>query len=138
MRLSRGFTLIELMITVAIVAILAAVALPSYNDYVRRGQATDAVAQLGAYRVRMETFYQDNRNYGADPACGVAVPTSPRFTFTCTTANSGQSYILQAAGSTGAVIGSTYRIDQTGAASTTLFKTKVVAKNCWLLRGSEC
>lgn len=138
MRLSRGFTLIELMITVAIVAILAGIALPQYNNYVRRGQATDGVAQLGAYRLRMETYFQDNRNYGTDPVCGVPAPISPRFTYSCVASNSGQAYAITATGSSGAVLGSTYRLDHTNQQSTSSFKGASVSKGCWLLRGDEC
>ena len=54
MKRSRGFTLIELMITVAIIAILAAVAIPSYGEYVRRGRVTEAVRALSGMRVKME------------------------------------------------------------------------------------
>jgi len=69
-----GFTLIELMVVVAIVAILAAVALPAYNDYVTRSKLTDAVTGLSDFRVRMEQFYQDNRRYdgGGLGGCGAA------------------------------------------------------------------
>ncbi len=62
----RGFTLIELMIIVAIVSILAAVALPAYGDYVRRGQLPEAFAGMSDLRVKMEQYYQDNRNYGTN------------------------------------------------------------------------
>ena len=103
MRTARGFTLLELMITVAIVAILAAVALPTYRDYVRRGKLTEAHAALGAQRVRMEQFYQDMRTYtGACDAGTVAtVSDTPHFTVTCDIDGGGQAYTLHAAGSSG-------------------------------------
>lgn len=136
---SRGFTLIELMITVAIVAILAAVAVPAYNDYIRRGYITDAVTTLGTHRVRMEQYYQDNRNYGSTgTTCGLTVPTNARYTYTCTMVAGGQSYSLSATGATGLVVGYDYSINQTGAQSTTKYKGATVTKSCWVIRGSEC
>ena len=59
----RGFTLIELMITVAIVAILAAVAYPSYTEYVRKARRADARAALLATAQAMERFYTENMTY---------------------------------------------------------------------------
>lgn len=47
----KGFTLIELIITVAIVGILASIAIPSYQNYVARAQTAEALALLGALKV---------------------------------------------------------------------------------------
>jgi type IV pilus assembly protein PilE len=86
---SKGFTLIELMIVVAIVAILTTIAYPNYRDYVIRGQLVDATQGLAAVRANMERYYQDNRSYIAVPPfpvpCGGAAPaiTAGRFTITC-------------------------------------------------------
>src|SRR2546425_8114960 len=75
MQRPTGFTLIELMVAVAIVAILAAVALPNYTDYVRRGKIQEATSALLAMRVKTEQYFQDNRQY---PTGGcVALPAVP-------------------------------------------------------------
>ena len=59
----RGFTLIELMIGVAIMGILVAVAYPSYRDYVIRGQLVDATTALATFRADMERHFQDSRTF---------------------------------------------------------------------------
>ena len=58
-----GFTLIELMITVAILAIIAAVAIPSYTSYVDRGKRAEARAALLDIAARQERYYSNNRKY---------------------------------------------------------------------------
>ena len=60
---ARGFTLIEVMIVVAIVAVLAAIALPNYADYVKRGKIIEATSALSDLRTRYEQYYLDNRTY---------------------------------------------------------------------------
>jgi type IV pilus assembly protein PilE len=61
-----GFTLIELMITVAIIAILAAIAMPSYQDYLRKGRRADAQSFMQEVVARQQHFLLDRRAYGTD------------------------------------------------------------------------
>ena len=60
---SSGFTLVELMITVAIVGVLAAIAYPSYIEYVKRGRRAELTAQMLAASQFMERYYTENREY---------------------------------------------------------------------------
>lgn len=91
MQHTKGFTLLELMITVAVIAILAGIALPSYSDYVLRSKFAEATGNLADLRVKMEQYYADNRRYNGAAAgvCGIPggiVPTAADaryFTYIC-------------------------------------------------------
>ena len=65
----RGFTLVELMVTVAIVGILSAVALPAYNSYLKRSRVPAALDALSSYLTRMEQRFQDSGTYANGAAC---------------------------------------------------------------------
>jgi len=65
---TKGFTLIELMIVVAIIAIIAAFAVPAYNDYVTRSKRADGKAALLAMQLQQEKFRANNPTYGATAA----------------------------------------------------------------------
>jgi type IV pilus assembly protein PilE len=120
----QGFTLIELMIVVAIIGVLVAVALPAYRDYVIRGSVTDAVTGLTNVRADMERYYQDYRTYqavgtSASPPC-LTSQTVGRFTISCTAGNlSGTTYLITATGS-GNVSGFSYTINQADAKGTAI------------------
>src|ERR1700680_4841397 len=60
---ARGFTLLQVMIVVLIVGILAAIALPNYADYVRRGKIIEATQRLSEARTKLEQWFLDNRTY---------------------------------------------------------------------------
>jgi len=62
----HGFTLIELMIAVAIVGILAAIVLPNYTEYVKRASRAEAVAALLDAANKQEQYFVDNREYTTD------------------------------------------------------------------------
>lgn len=149
---NRGFTLIELLIALVVIAILTRVAYPSYTDHVMRAKMTEATSNLGALRVNLEQYYQDNRKYNGAAAgvCGVAMPTADikYFTFTCASSSASgagdQSYIITAAGSAGGMQGFVYTIDQNNSKTTTIASPADTTKwgtgdgTCWVTRAKSC
>lgn len=138
-RKARGFTLIELMITVAIIAVLAAIGYPSYVEYVRRGRMVEAQGELATLRVRLEQYYQDNRNYGSTAsACGVSMPGLATFAFSCSwgPGATSQSFVAQATG-TGAMEGYVFTVDDANTRRTTRFEGSPATASCWLKKRSE-
>jgi type IV pilus assembly protein PilE len=146
MRSQQGFTLVELLITVVVVAILAAVALPSYTDYVKRGKIQEATTNLLTMRTKLEQYYQDNRRYDGACAAGTVAPlpaNQKNFTIACTFATSpSQTYTVTATG-VNDMTGFVYTIDQANVRKTTNVPDPVWASstpvNCWVTKkGGQC
>lgn len=131
----RGFTLVELMITVAIIAILGAVAVPQYTDYVTRGRIPDATSGLSTKQVLMEQYFQDNRTYVGAPACTADTTTSKYYTFSCTAGSvSATAYSLTAIGRS-SMTGFTYSVNQAGAKATPAVPTGwTTSTTCWVVK----
>lgn len=134
----EGFTIIEVMIVIAVVALLAAIALPSYRDYILRGKLVEAHSALSDYRVQMEQFYQDNRRYdgGGLGGCGAAAPTSKYFTFTCAPgAAPAQTYTATATGiAAQGTSGFVFTINEANARATTV--SAPASTNGWSSNGA--
>ena len=125
-----GFTLLELMIVVGLIAVLASIAMPAYTDYVTRSKIADATSALAQGQVAMEQYFQDNRTYAGGP-CPAA---TPYFGFGC--AADANTFTITATGtSTGGTSGFVYTIDQAGAKATTGVASGWTSNaSCWVTR----
>ncbi len=121
--LQGGFNLIELLVTIVIVSILAAVAVPSYTSYAVRSHRTIAKAALSELAVRQEAFYADRKTYAAT-LTQLGLAADPAFL------NSGKEYVPTA---TDAL----YQVS-VSAASATGFTLTAAPLNSQLARDADC
>jgi len=155
MRRHSGFTLIEAMITVAIIAILAGIALPAYNNYIVRAELQEATSNLLAMRTKLELYFQDNRTYVGACAAGTVAPLPPAasggdppgtlkyVTISCPAANlTATTYLVQADGR-GDMVGLTLTINEANQRNTVSvpagWGTPSAGGNCWVTKKTgEC
>lgn len=125
---NRGFSLIEVMVVVAILSILASIALPAYSEYVTRGKIPDATSSLAVKRAQLENFFDNNRTYaGFDCTTGATV----NFDFSCSVQDA-SSYTVQATGK-GTMAGFVFTIDQSNQKATTGVPSGWTTNaNCWV------
>lgn len=134
-RREAGFTLIEILIAIALIGILSAVAIPSYSSYVLRGRLTEAFTTLAAVQPRAEEFWSNNRTY-----VGLPVPaSSANFDYALDAATSASSYKITATGK-GSAASFVFTIDQNGNRATTGVPSGWTSStSCWVDRkGGQC
>ena len=141
---SRGFTLIEALITVALISILSSYAYSNYKEQVIRGKLMDATRGLTEAQMRLEQRFQDARSYAnyaaadcspVNPAFGAIIQPSQYFSFECTTADA--SYTITARGkTTGGMAGYSFSVDQDRQKSS-LFPGMTAAQPCWISKSGQ-
>jgi prepilin-type N-terminal cleavage/methylation domain-containing protein len=136
----RGFTLLELMVTVAIIGILASIAIPYYFGYVQRSRIIEATTALGDMRSQMEKFYMDNRTYLSGGNCAVNtymtaynLVASNKFSLKAAAPCTATTYTLEADG-IGPMVNFVYTINQQNIKVTVNTAWGVTSGNCWVSR----
>jgi prepilin-type N-terminal cleavage/methylation domain-containing protein len=125
----QGYTLLELMIVVAIIGIIGSIAVPSYTDYIEKGRATEATATLANLRIQMEQCYQDVRDYTQCAAFCTPASGDVFFSYSCTPAATADTYTLSAAG-VGNMSSFSFSVDE-GNNKNSVFSGTTGA-GCWL------
>jgi type IV pilus assembly protein PilE len=136
-----GFTLMEVMITVGIVAILAAIALPFYNETVQRSKLIDATVKLGDHRAQLEKWFLDQRTFQSIPpagtACGIPNPTpGTNDAFAVTAECNPTTYLITATGrpAYGMSASFVYTIDQANVRTSAGPTGWTSGAGCWAVR----
>jgi len=139
--ISKGFTLIELMIVVAIIGILAAVAYPSYTEYVRRTHRAEIASLLLEQTQALERHYSRTGQYtnvaaaGGNAAVNLSISAGNSYYTIATPVRDAQAFTLSATPVATSVMKNdkcgVFTIDQKGKRDNTGLATGTASKDCW-------
>ena len=123
------------MVALAIIAILGALAVPTYQDYILRGYFADATSDLAQMAARLESQYLNNRSY-AGPAggCNIDLQNTAYFTYTCDLSQNGQAFTLTATSTDRVNIdgGVAFTLDHNGNRSSLIGSDSGNTNPCWI------
>jgi len=132
MKKQQGFTLIELMIVVAIIAILAAIALPAYQNYVRKSQVTAGLADITPGKTQFEVLTNEGSTVSTAAQIGISAPTSRCSTVAVSPGDTGSitCTLIGGPGVDGQTIGWTRSASGTWTCETNVAEPKYVPTTC--------
>lgn len=129
-RSNRGFTLIEIMIVIAIIGIVLTISIPSYNEYVKKGRRAEVVSLLSEQAQSLERFYTKNNVY-----TGITGLSAGNDFYTLTPTITDQTFLLIAARKTGTAMATDkcgdFTLTNTGVRSMNNATTGLTTKDCW-------
>ena len=129
-RFNRGFTLIEIMIVIAIIGIVLTISIPSYNEYVKKGRRAEVVSLLSEQAQSLERFYTKNNVY-----TGITGLSAGNDFYTLTPTITDQTFLLTAARKTGTAMATDkcgdFTLTNTGVRSMNNATTGLTTKDCW-------
>jgi len=136
----KGFTLLELMIVVAVIGILASIALPGYTDYIKKGKAAEATSNLADLKIKAEQFFQDSRTYNG---VNCAPVETKYFNYACTKTDGTGSpdasgYRFTATGiSAQGMSGFSFSVNEANA-KTSQYDGGTAVTGCWATKKAGC
>ncbi|ANI56685.1 type IV pilin protein [Pseudomonas sp. DR 5-09] len=129
-RFNRGFTLIEIMIVIAIIGIVITIGYPSLTEYVKKGRRADVVSTLSEQAQILERFYSKNNVY-----TGVTGLSTGNDFYTITPTITDQTFLLTATRKTGTAMATDkcgdFTLTNTGVRSMNNATTGLTTKDCW-------
>ncbi|AXJ06995.1 MULTISPECIES: type IV pilin protein [Pseudomonas] len=129
-RSNRGFTLIEIMIVIAIIGIVITIGYPSLTEYVKKGRRADVVSTLSEQAQILERFYSKNNVY-----TGVTGLSTGNDFYTITPTITDQTFLLTATRKTGTAMATDkcgdFTLTNTGVRSMNNATTGLTTKDCW-------
>ena len=129
-RFNRGFTLIEIMIVIAIIGIIITIAAPSYTEYLKKGRRAEVVSLLSEQAQILERFYTKNNVY-----TGITGLSTGNDFYTLTPTIADQTFLLTATRKAGTTMATDkcgdFTLTNTGVRSMNNATTGLTTKDCW-------